>query len=58
MKEETKENETSLTKVENEKHLINVEKNNEETIFKELLARKFPELLRHTFSDLVTKVNQ
>ena len=31
-KEETKENETSLTKVENEKHLINVEKNNEETI--------------------------
>lgn len=33
-------------------------KNNEETIFKELLARKFPELLRHTFSDLVTKVNQ
>lgn len=31
-KEETKENETSLTKVENEKHLINVEKNNEEAI--------------------------
>ena len=31
-KEETKENETSLTKVENEKRLINVEKNNEEAI--------------------------
>lgn len=31
-KEETKENETSLTKVENEKRLINAEKNNEEAI--------------------------